>query len=334
MPPLDKVPESHDPTHLMLVADTKMGKSTYAAECVLDGFTVIYVDSDNGISALRHRLKQAGKPEAMSRVMYFRTDHPCQFLDELLTKGIFRWNQTQDCTFSSGMAKPDDLMVEIIPSRIPRELIIVNDSWTSTALDAMEIGAADKKTTLETMADSNDAQGVYGKAGMKLTLLCAVIQHCRFNFINLAHPTVYEIYEKPIGRIADTKQKDMKLLDSIKVPLSCSRPHGNQMGKYFTDIGWIEVNRADVRELDFEVRYKRIGGGRPNRRDALDKMSFKALFGAPTAVSFDPFWIREYTATEWKAQQKPVATPAGVTAAGTIPSTPAKPTVESMMMKR
>src|SRR5882757_4538342 len=101
MPPLDKVPATNDPTHLLLIGDTKMGKSTYAAQCAIDGFKLIYVDSDNGISALRYEINRV-KPAAMSNVMYFRTDHPAEFLKLFMDSGIFRWNLTQDRMFSSG----------------------------------------------------------------------------------------------------------------------------------------------------------------------------------------------------------------------------------------
>ena len=334
MPQLDQVPTEHNPTHLLLIGDTKMGKSTYAAQCALDGFKIIYIDSDNGLSAMMYEINRVN-PAAMKNVMYYRTDHPAEFLKLFMESGIFRWNLTQDKMFSSGTAKPDDNMVEIIPSRIPRGILMVNDSWTSTALDAMEIGASNKKTELESMSESNLGEQVYGDAGMRLKLICAVIQQCKFNVLVLAHPTVYEIWEKPKGQAVEaTKRKNMILLDTIRIPLSSSRPNGYEMGKYFTDIGWLEVDHANRRQLNFKIEYKRVGGGRPNKIGVLDDMQFKSLFGDPIDVEFSADWIREMTAEEWKlANGQKTAAPAGVTASGALVSTPAKPNLNMLMKK-
>lgn len=337
MPTLDEIPEEENsPTHLLLIADTKMGKTTYAIQAAIDGYYVLYIDSDNGKSALDWLLRD--KPEVKKRIMYFRTNKPCKFQDKLLHERVFRWNLTRDDEFSSGLAAPDDKMVEIIPTRIPKGLIVVNDSWTSTALDAMELGAAANKTTLEQMKQGNDSQGVYGAAGLKLTLLCAIYQQCKFNLIVLAHPTVFEIYQKPVSpagsgtKLVEIKQKDMILVDVVKVPLSSSRPHGYSMGKYFTDIGWIELDRMGNRMLDFQIEYKRIGGGRPNRIGNITDMSFRKLFGEPTEVSFDSSWIRHYTTTQWKeANQSLAAAPAQ---SNVLPVNPVASPMASLMAKK
>jgi len=332
MTALDDIPVEDNPTHFLYIADTKNGKTTYAAQCAMEGHHLLYIDSDNGLSAVQWHLRNS--PKARERVRLFRTQRPALFQDKLLTEGIFRWNITRDNEFASGLASPTDKMVEIIPSRIPKGLIIVNDSWTTTSIDAMELGATANRTTLEDMKINGASQAVYGSANIKLNLLLAVYQQCKFNLLVLAHPTVYEIYEKPKGRIADTKQKDMILLDSIKVPLSCSRPHGYTMGKWFTDIGWGDVDRMGNRLLDFELEYKRVGGGRPNTKGPVVDMSWTKLFGPPIPVTFDERWIRYYTVEEWKAKQTPAAKPAGVAASGLMKATPAKPTISSMTVKK
>lgn len=332
MPTLDEVSITENPAHVLLVADSKVGKSTYAAKCAIDGWTLIYIDSDNGISALKNTLKN--HPEAEKRVIYFHTEHPAEFQRKLFEESVFRWNLTQDCVYGSGMAKPTDKMVEIIPMRIPRGIILVNDSWTATALDAMEVGADNKKTKLEQMAEANKSQAVYGDAGLKLTLLLAIYQQCRFHILVLAHPTVFEVYEKPLGVIGEMKQRDMKLLDSLEIPSSCSRPHGRSMGKYFTDIGWIELDRIGNSILDYTRQYKRISGGRPNVRDGIEKLSFTNTFGPVIPNEISDQWIRHYTSEEWIAVNRPpAATPPGVKQPGVLPTTPAKTVVDSLLRK-
>lgn len=331
---MDDLPQEANPTHLLLIADTKMGKSTYAAQCAIDGFHLLYIDSDNGVSALDHALKD--NVEARRRVVTIRTEKPATFLTELMTRGIFRWNRTQDKVFSSGMAADSDKMVEIVPALIPPGVIVVDDSWTSTALEAMEAGANSNSTDLLRMASDNRAQQVYGEAGTRLTVICAIIQKSKFNSIVLAHPCTYEKYEKPKGRQGDTKQKDMILVDTVTVPLSSSKPHGESMGKYFTDIGWIELTRANQRILNFELEYKRIGGGRPNKKGPISEMSFKSLFGDPIpGTEFSENWIRMMTAGEWKEANKNsgASKPTGVNPDGKVTSSPVKSSVNALMKK-
>lgn len=339
MTQLSDIPPSQDPTHLLLIGLTKMGKSTYCAQAVLDGWPMLYIDSDNGLSALRNAL--AGNVEAQRRVYYFGTENPASFIESMLTaKGVFRWNITQDKEFQSFGSKPSDRVAEIRPTLIPSQLILTVDSWSAAALDAMEIGAANKRTELEKMVADNKAQGVYNDAGWRLTLLLAVLQKVSFHTIIQAHPAYYERLEKPANmKAADIKQGDMIVKDTIEIPLSCSKPHGFTMGKYFTDIGWLELNRMDERIIDFTARYGRISGGVVNRKGSIENLPFSKTFGLPVEP-YDPdnqTWIRYLTAEEFTAEQEAAKSskpkPAGVSASGVIQQKPAAPMMASLVKK-
>lgn len=336
MQTLDQIPAQWDPTHLLLLGDTKMGKSTYVAQAALDGHTILYVDSDNGISALRRLL--GNNVEAMRRVIYIPTKNPCGFLDGLLTESVFRWNIGEDKKFSSGTARKESLMLEMRPVRMPKSLILCADSWTSVALDAMEAGADSNKVSLEEMGNSQMA--VYGDANIKLTLLLAVIQHVKFNVIILGHGTFYERMEKPLGK-QNYKMKDMILKETIKIPLSSSRPHGFTMGKYFTDIGWLELDRADRRILDYTPQFGRIGGGTINRKGGVEELSFNRTFGRgvkPDPIELDSSWIKFQSTEEWIAENKTSTTPTPTKPAGTssgvLPSKPASTGIAELMKKK
>lgn len=327
---MSDIDDIQSPTHLLLIGDTKMGKSTYAAQAALDGFLVIYIDADNGLSALQRMVPKGH--EARSRILYFGTKKPYTFVDSFLDSGVFRWNLTQDAVYSSASGKPGDQMVQVIPSKVPRGIILVIDSWTSIALDAMEAGAEFKRVDLEAMG--SDSQAVYGNAGVKLTLLLAIIQHTKFHVIVQAHGTYFERYEKPLGSQAGVKQKDMILRDQVQVPLSSSRPHGFQMGKYFTDIGWLEMNRANVRELDFTVVHGRVGGGTLNKRAQLSELPFSKTFGpVPTLPEISETWIKYMSHEEFLAAmpaKESTTKPAG-SSPSVLPANPARPSVPSLM---
>lgn len=298
----------------------------------MDGWHMIYVDSDNGLSALRRAFGD-NAAKFMERVHYFGTEQAATFLEGMTERAIFRWNETQDKEYSSVEAKPGDRIAEIKPGRIPRNMILAIDSWSAVALSAMMIGAENKKTELERMAEENKSQAVYGDAGIRLTKLLAVIQHAPFHVIVQAHPIVYEKLEKPINKLLkEVKQSEMMIRDTIEIPLSSSRPHGNSMGKFFNEIGWIELNNMHERVVDFTQYKHRISGGTLNAKGTIGEMSWNRTFGKgkpPLDYPEDSTWIRYLSHEEFlaerpaNAQQKPAGAPAVV---------PAKPVNPMMSM--
>lgn len=295
----DEIPEEMNPVHLLLIAPTKYGKSTYAARAALDGFRLIYIDSDNGASALAYQLNNNdGGEEAKKRVHYFRTSNPTKLLGDILGAGIVRWNVTKSIPFVSTNAanSPTDTVVEIKPAKIPPQIVLVVDSWTSVAWDAMELGATANAAELENLGAKMEA--VYGTASAKLNVIAAVIQGVKFHVIVQAHNTVYERYVKPIGSDGSAKRRDMILADTTEIPLSSSRPHGLQMGKYFNYIGWIGLKQTGETTLDFTRRTDRVGGGPPNKVDLINNLSMKNLVGKAVDPGTDG-WITTYTVQEF-----------------------------------
>lgn len=336
MTTFDQVPEEWNPTHLLLIGDTKAGKSTYVAQAAKDGHTILYIDSDNGGSAIRRLLKD--DLAAQRRIIYFRTDDPVEFITDILSQGIFRWNITQDRAYSSASGKAGDSMVEIRPARMPRELIMCIDSWTSLSLEALEAGALKRGDTLATLKDANK-QGMYGDSRMQLTAICGIIQKVKFHVIALAHPGFYERYEKPTGKAGEVKQKDMILIDTWEIPLSSSNPHGHSMGKFFTDIAWLQIDKADRRVIDFTPRYHRVSGGTVNDKGLVDDLTFSKVFARPVPIELDPSWIRYLTHEEFVAERAASnpspSQPAGAKADGNLKQEPAKKSISMMgLMKK
>lgn len=297
---LGNTPKENAATHLLLVGNAKVGKSTYIAQAAIDGHKILYIDSDNGIAALNNSVPP-GHP-GRANVEYVRTTTPLAFVNSMFTQGVFRWNETQDAPYSSAKGKPGDQVLELKPSMFPPRLIVAIDGWTPISLEAMREGAKAEGGTLEAILDGQK-QGMYEEAGRALTLLCAIIQHAKFHVIVHAHGTMYERMEKPAG-VNNVKQKDMILKETLEIPMSCSRPNGFLMGKYFTDIGWLEINRVGKRVLDFKPRYDRIAGGGNNETGPVEEQSFTNLFSPPdTSIQFDDTWIKHYTHDEFVASR-------------------------------
>lgn len=299
---LDGIEDEDVAQHLLLIGDSKTGKSTYVAQAAIDGWLVLYIDGDNGMTAIRHATRN--KPEARKNIIPIRTNNPYECVNGLLTGAPFRWNMTQDCAFSSGSAKKDDVLIQINGPKIPNGVILAIDSWTTVALDAMELGAEKGSVRLEDISGTQAMQGVYGDANLKLTVLCAILQRCKFHVVVQAHGTTFEKYDKPLGSQESVKQKQMTLREIMDVPSSSSRPHGQLMVKYFNQVGWLVMSRADVVELDFTRKHGRVGGGTPNKKGPVEDMSFTKLFGpVPERPSIDSSWFEKITTEEFLARR-------------------------------
>jgi hypothetical protein len=301
MTTLDQIPATADPVHLLAVADSKVGKSVYAAQAAIDGFNVVYVDADNGISALRYMLKD--KPDAMKRVHYFGTDRPVTFLTNFLrstTLKPFTWVPSKNRLWSK--LSPDlvdeDIVWRFDQSQIPHEWVFDADSWTAVAADALGIGSADQKAEL--LEGTN--QGIYGEASSQLTYICNMLQKVPYHVIIQAHGTRYEIYDKPLNTLGSQMKQNVMTLREIKdVPVSSSRPHGETMVSRFNHIGWLSVTNLGETEIDFTRKPTRVGGGPPNRKAKVSELPFSKLtHGVPPQPTEVGQWFLKTTHGELK----------------------------------
>lgn len=301
MPTLDQLDPTESPVHLLLVAPSKYGKSVYAAQAAIDGFTVIYIDSDNGRSALDYAL--AKFPEAKKRVHYLGVTRPQRFLTAFLRSNALKpliWNtRTQQVSVKlNPLEQPEDKLWIIDLSKVPSSWVISQDSWSALAFDTLEIGSADQKADLLDRESAN-SQGIYGTANAQVTFISNVIQKDPRHWIVQAHGTTYEKYEKPLNQTAGTmKQKDMVLREMIEVPLSSSRPHGETLGTRFNHIGWLDMDGMGNVEIDFTRKRGRVGGGPPNKKAKITDLSFKALVGGVPAPESGEGWFKEITRAE------------------------------------
>ena len=287
---LDDRPAVDEAVHLLLIADSKAGKSVYAAQAAADGFTVIYIDSDNGASALQYALKD--KPDARKRVFYIPTNRPSTFITNFLRSTAQRpmfWIPRLEQLWNKILKLEDDEVVwKFAASEIPKQWVLDIDSWTSTAADALGIGAFDQEAKLLEGTD----QGIYGEASSKLTYICNMIQKVPYHVIIQAHGTKYEVYDKPNGAQGQVKQRDMILRETKEVPVSSSRPHGETMVSRFNHIGWLYVNALGGTDIDFSRRPGRVGGGPPNKKDKVENLSFlKLVGGVPATATSDTWWV-------------------------------------------
>lgn len=304
MPRLDTVEEEVTPVHLLLIAPTKFGKSTYTAEAALAGFNVLYIDADNGKSTLIHTLK--GNPEALARIHHVQTTNPAQFLEAMFeaTK-VFRWNLTTDKVYMKATAAPDDVIFTLDIQKFfeERDLILAVDSWTTVAYNALKVGAGKAGAKVQDFKEVG--QAVYGTAGNLVNYLCVVLQQLPMHVIVQAHLGFYERYSKP-AKVANPKQKEMILEETLEVPISTSNPQSDKMGKYFNHIGHLTVDNIGRRLIDFTTKPRRTGGGPPNRIAPTTELGFAQLTQPPKNPKPFPVEVADEVVASEIAGTKPV----------------------------
>lgn len=315
MPTLDTLGTEVSPVHLLLIGDSKAGKSTYATEAAVDGFEVVYIDADNGRSAMDARIRQLDPKEqekVRQRINYFRPRFPLSFVRNVLkgtNKKPLLWLPNHDKVFKatdSEFEAGEPLWVFNM-EQISHNAVLVIDSWTALAADGLEIARPDQMSSL---LDGSADQSLYGEARIQLVYISNMLQGLPCHVIVQAHSTRYEIYEKPKGSSGVVKQRELTLVETIEVPISSSRAHGLEMASRFNHIGRLEITPTGMVEIDFTRQRGRVGGGPPNKKAKVGDLRFSQLVDAsgvrpessPVADAMP--WYQESTVGEVRARLK------------------------------
>lgn len=312
--------ESEGAVHLLLVGPSKAGKTRYIIELIKDGFEVLYIDNDNGLSTLRRGL--LGNKEAMSRVHYVKTQNIWNFCVYFFARDKFQWNETQDEIFSERTAAEDDKILQLYRKQIPMGVVLVIDSWTSVKTQLMLDSA--KKNNVSYEVFNEQGMAVYGDASRRADVMLMNLQAHPGHVIVQAHQEQYEILEKPKGQMSEsTKMKNLIMKDNVTVPMSVSRPHGFAMSKFFNEVGWLRISPMGKFVLDFQQKADRVGGGSPMAEgDPMTAMRFSTLFAKPRPVQQG--WIRTVPVAELRAEAEESARIAAEAKAATAANTTAK----------
>lgn len=290
-------------THMLLIGQSKVGKTHWIAQAAIDGYELLYLDKDNGMETIQRILKS--KPDALARVHYMSPDDPLEFLADLFGKPRIRWNERTNAAYTLADVQSDDDITEIVPARmVNRNVVLVIDSWTAIVNFAM-----DKQLTKENK-DALDidkiGREIYGGVNLRLTMLLAAIQNLPIDIVVLAHSDLYEKREKPKNvKVGEMQEKDFRILGTYEVPISSSRPHGETLPKYFSSVGWLTMNLAGVRKLSFKGSPTRVAGGATNGEDDADgAYRFAKLWPLRPEPKDAAPWIRYTTAAEVEAERK------------------------------
>lgn len=305
---------------LLLIGDSKAGKTDYAVSVANQGYNVLYFDGDVGIQTI-NSMAQEGRltKEALSRIAYFNIgDHPdekgnyvtrfADFWKDFTTASKFVWNDTLAKQFSNRDYQPHHRIWELFPGRLDQSTVLIFDSWSAYAQSVMQWKA---DTIGEDLSEIEKiGRDVYAGVGNKLTQTLTLIQRMPCHVIVIAHPDEYVKMSNPKGIQPKDKEKNAIIEWSKMVPKSSSRPHSLTMASKFSDVGWIELQPSRKRNISFIPSTERVIGGHFTDSKSVEERPVSALIekigGAPAAFTPMDTWLTRYGPGEYvSAGSKP-----------------------------
>jgi hypothetical protein len=334
---------------LLLIADTKAGKTDWAMRAAEAGFNVLFIDGDVAIQTILDKKRGLSK-EALKRLFYLPVhDYVdakgeyvpffAKFFVDFTTQGVFTWNDTQGRVFDRKTYAQEfsetqhqdevpavvggDVIWQIRPSLIGPDTVIIMDSYTNMIHSLQQWKAAD--LGVDILEIEKMERDMYTGTAHKATQFLHLLRTLRSHVIVIAHPREYRKMSVPKGSSGAVAERDMKVEWTRMVPMSTSNPHALTVGKNFSDIGWIDVTGAGTRYIDFRPNDNRIVGGHTQERHNADEFQFKHLVESvggviPTPTEGDPAWLTRYGPGEFV----PAGNRAAAALAGSSPATAKK----------
>lgn len=326
MPNLGENPEDIERVNLiklLLLSDSKGGKTHWAARAALAGFNVLYLDGDVAIQTIMG--KELGlPPEALKRISYLNiadylddnggyVPFMAKFFVEFTTTPRFLWNDTKgrilDKKSYERILDADEKVVggdrvwQIRPSRLDSNTVLILDSWTTLVTSLQQWKASD--LGIDILEIEKLERDMYTGTAHKATQFLQLLRALPCHLIVIGHPREYQKKSVPDGSKGTVPERDMRVEWTRMVPASTSNPHALTMGKNFSDIGWIDMTKGGQRFIDFKPTSDRVVGGHSKERHKIDEFDFidlvKLVGGNVTPDTPTDAWLTKFGPGEYEA---------------------------------
>lgn len=269
--------QNHSPLiHGLILGDEKAGKTSWLLGAAEAGFNVLLLDGD----VAQQRINELSD-EAKARVYYMDVSDDLvgtvdprmiQTVASFFTATRFLWNDTKQQEYSRRDSHDEetgaclDEIWEIKPALLDRNWVLGIDSWTTLSYSAMLDKAESEGVSL---ADVEKIErNIYSGVGNRLTNIAITQQKARCHTVVIGHPVQYEKRKSQDGKtVKDAMKENDQIVEWTKmIPKSSSNPHGYTLGKYFSDIGWIDSDKWGKRVINFLKTSERTSGGNLNSK--------------------------------------------------------------------
>lgn len=272
MPRGSNLAPSHTLLKALILGDPKAGKTDWSLRAAEAGFNVLYMDGDVAAQTIAG-LSDAAKNRVFYMDIADKLDggvdpRMIQTISDFFTASRFLWNDSKQKPYSRAKDEHDpetgaalDEIWDFRPAKLDHNWVLVIDSWTTLSYSAMLAKANDQG---ESLADVEKIErSLYQGVGNRLTNILATIQKAPCHVVVIGHPMQYEKRRSQEGKTVKEAMKENDLIVewTKMIPKSSSNPHGLTMGKFFSDIGWIDVDKFGKRKLNFKITNQRVSGG-------------------------------------------------------------------------
>lgn len=274
-------------SHVLLIGNPKAGKTHWAAQAAEAGFNLLWLSADNSMQTLASFSDKAKERIYLLDVADKIGDFRCvDTIWELCSCPVAQWNDSEGKLLSM----KDDLSTaevwEFSLGTPDANTVLVIDSWTSVAMSAGKQVA--ERTGVDLAELEKADRSLYASTGNKLTAILQCLQFLPCHSIVIAHAGEYEKLRKPSGKkVKDVKEFELTIVGQTEIPVSFSKPHSLTMGKYFSDVLWIESSQiGSTRYVDGRPNPDKIIGSKFNERRKSDEYSFANL--VKTTCGYEP----------------------------------------------
>lgn len=297
MPTMDTIADTEQKNppllKLLLGGDSKAGKTFYAALAAKFGLNVLYLDGDVGGPTIGKMVRDGTLTrEEASRILLLDMkdsvlagEREPTFWDDVFSLvsargGGILWND-EEGRMAIRSKDADVELLNIVPNKLDHNTLLVIDSWTALT-ESITMKCAGEAGIDLMNATMSEMRPIYQGSKLRATELLRIIRSLPCHCIVLAHPDEYQHKVAPEGKkVGAVSERDLLIAYTKKIPKTTSKPEGLNMGKYFTDVAWIELARnGRDRVIDFTPNPDRIGGGHLNGSESIDKYNIKVLIEA------------------------------------------------------
>lgn len=290
--------------HVLLIGDAKAGKTHWAAEAAKAGFNLIWLSADNSMQTLKQfDQKVLDRIDLLDVMDSLSSTHFVGTIWDMVTTPVYRWNDTKKRAVQFTDNFDESEILEFRLAEPDPNTVLVIDSYTSLAISAGTEAANRLGVSLPEI-DKADLS-IYAAARNKLTGILQCLQKLPCHCIVIAHPDEYQKIKKPVGiKTGEMRMKDQVIEWTKEIPMSFSKPHGAIMGKYFTDVLWIEQTQVgQQRMVDGRPNPSKIVGSAFSGRKKSDEYSFAnlvKLVAGYTPTGESPKNLTVYGVGEWR----------------------------------
>lgn len=321
---------------MLVIGNSKVGKTHYAMTAARQGFKVLYIDGDSSRPTIA-----SFDQESLKRTFYLPFNDAIgngmyvprfALLLRKFLSGKLEWNDTKRRSAIPAEDAGDDVW-EILAPNLDTDWVVVIDSWSSVAYSIMSVIALNAGVDLGDMEKAG--RSVYASANNMATDILSKIRALNCHVIVIAHPDEFVKYKIKRGNQQDAgKASNQEVEWTRMIPKSISRNHALSLASYFTDVAWLEATPMGKRILNFELSPDKDGGGRFEGKVSADEAPFGELVRRaggkiPESVSFDndPGLIHhpDWTPPGGKGAQKTVLSNTGSAANPTQVKGPSGP---------